>query len=204
MKTKRINREEWLLNLAEKINPRIEEVSGKKTPKFNISYGFPSRGALSLRRRVIGQCWSGLVSNKGIHEIFISPLIHSEKEVAATVAHELCHANIGTDHGHKKPFAKVAYGIGLRGKPTETVAGPEFDAFITPVLKTMHQSFGTLPHEGMKINGKYKAQPTRLLKADCPKSGYIVRVTSKWVEEEGAPLCPCHKQPMKVYGMGEK
>jgi hypothetical protein len=194
-------REEWLLELARKITPRIEEVSGQTMPPFRISVGFPTRGALSLKRRVIGQCWPGLMSKDKHHEIFISPLIADELEVAATVAHELVHANVGTAAGHRKPFTRVAYGIGLAGKPTATVAGDGFKDFVMPVLKKI----GGFGHAGLtpSTDSRFKPQTTRLLKAACLKCQYTVRVTAKWVNEAGAPICPTHVKPMHVFGIGK-
>ena len=41
-----------------------------------------------------------------------------------------------------------------------------------------------------------KAGTTRLKKAECPACGYIVRVSSRWLDASGAPLCPCNGEPM--------
>jgi hypothetical protein len=35
-----------------------------------------------------------------------------------------------------------------------------------------------------------KKQGTRLIKCECPECGYIARVTAKWLDEAGAPICP--------------
>lgn len=56
---------------------------------------------------------------------------------------------------------------------------------IAPILKRA----GKLPHA--KLEGKQtdrKKQGTRLLKAECEKCGYTVRVTKKWAAE-GLPYC---------------
>lgn len=34
-------------------------------------------------------------------------------------------------------------------------------------------------------------------KFTCDESGYIVRTTTKWFDELGAPVCPCHMNPME-------
>jgi hypothetical protein len=40
---------------------------------------------------------------------------------------------------------------------------------------------------------------TRLKERECLDCGYIVRVTSKWLDLSGAPLCPCNsKDPIKM------
>lgn len=185
-------REQYLLEMADKIRPRIEKITGIMTPKFHISVGFPSRNALSMKRRTIGQCWDGLVSQNGQFQIFISPVIGSAIEVAATVAHELIHANVGTKAGHKKPFADTARAIGLAGKPTQTYAGEDFRAFADPIIGKL----GDYPHSQLVPTVGFKPQTTRLIKAWCTDCGYIVRTTEKWLEL-GTPLCPCNQKSMK-------
>lgn len=187
-----VNREHWLNEAAEEIKPIIEEVTGIQMPPFRISCGWPSKGGLSVKRRTIGQCWDGYVSKSGHAELFISPVIGDELEVAGTIAHELIHANIGTKHGHRAPFVRVMRAIGLTGKPTATVPGQQFKEFADPILKKL----GPYPHAQLVPNPNIKVQSTRLLKVVCPKSGYVIRVTRKWLDTTGAPLCPCHKEPM--------
>lgn len=36
-----------------------------------------------------------------------------------------------------------------------------------------------------------RKQGTRMLKVQCEHCGYVARVTSKWIEAKGPPLCPC-------------
>lgn len=43
-----------------------------------------------------------------------------------------------------------------------------------------------------------KKQGTRLIKCECSACGYVCRTTSKWLEEIGAPLCPCSGERMGV------
>ena len=40
------------------------------------------------------------------------------------------------------------------------------------------------------------APTTRLFKAECLSCGYIIRTTRKWLDGEGAPLCPCNGERM--------
>jgi hypothetical protein len=54
----------------------------------------------------------------------------------------------------------------------------------------------TLDGVAKNANGDKKPQGTRLLKAECGECGYTVRVTKKWLEAKGAPICPCNMTPM--------
>lgn len=43
---------------------------------------------------------------------------------------------------------------------------------------------------------KRKKKGTYLLKCECMDCGYIARVTAKWVEQAGAPICPTDQEEM--------
>lgn len=174
------------MKAAEAIVPRIEEASKITMSNFHISCGWPSRGALSMKKPVIGQCWDGYISEDGTAQLFISPRIGQPVEVAATVAHELVHNNVGNKCGHRGQFPVVAYNIGLMGKPTQTVAGPEFKAFIDPIVKKL----GAYPHAIMTPSTTFKTQTTRLIKCHCEECGFPVRATKKWLEKMVEWKCP--------------
>lgn len=183
-----MNREAWLMEVAGKVVPRIQEVTQKEMPDYRISVGWPSRGGLSVKKRVIGQCWDGMVSSTGHSELFISPILTDRIEIAATVAHELIHANVGTKEKHGKVFSRTARAIGLRGKPTATVAGSEFKEFVEGFIGQIP----SYPHGGMTPNAQFKVAKTYLIKLECRTCGYPARVTRKWIKEVGTLNCPLH------------
>ena len=39
---------------------------------------------------------------------------------------------------------------------------------------------------------------SRLLKVQCGYCAYTCRITRKWLDELGPPLCPCNSQPMEM------
>ncbi len=43
-----------------------------------------------------------------------------------------------------------------------------------------------------------KASTARWLKVECTTCEYVARVTKKWLESTGAPLCPCNSQAMTI------
>ena len=68
------------------------------------------------------------------------------------------------------------------------------EIFISPLLGQA-EACSTLAHELTHAC----LPPGVKHKADCMAgSGYCVRVTRKWVDEAGAPICPCHHEPMVV------
>lgn len=191
------NREGWLMQAAGLLSPRFAEI-GYPLAAYRIGCGFPSHGALSRSNRVIGQCWGCQASADGTSEIFVSPVLHEPLDVLAVLAHELIHAAVGVQHGHKGPFVKVMAELGLEGKPTATVPGDAFKLWTAPILAEL----GPYPHAAFNPEAR-KKQSTRLLLLECDfcaEEGepYKLRVSAKAVESHGEPICPVHSEPFRL------
>lgn len=204
------NRETWLNMLAALMAPRFEEL-GYPLPAFRVSVGFTSGGKDS---NAIGEAWHKSTSGDNRYEIFIRPDRDDSIEVAGVLAHELTHAAVGFEHGHKGAFATVALALGLQRPLTATTPGPEFIKWAQPFIDQL----GPIPHAALRWGRKGSAGPrvgrgaggvelepegetdvstgkkkqtTRLRKCECPECGYTVRVTAKWLDV-GPPHCPLH------------
>lgn len=179
-------REAWLLALTDECRPMFESI-GKPVPeKVRVSCGWPTRGAVSRRKRTIGQCFNPSCSKDGTHEVFISPVLSEALDVVATHVHELAHAAVGTQHGHKAPFVRVVRELKLGGKPTATVPTDDFKAMVDPIIAKL----GPYPHASLDVSAALKKDRNRQLKTACPECGYIARTTKKWLELVGPPICP--------------
>lgn len=178
------NREDWLTQLAERLNVLL---FGSRMPKYRVSCSWPSRGATARRNKVVGQCFYPDSSTDKTTEIFISPYLADPIEVAGTLAHEMVHAIVGAAAGHGKPFRELALEIGLTGPMRSTGEGPKFIEAVKPVL----EKIGAYPHATLNASAKVAKQSTRLKKASC-SCGYTVRITKKWLDEVGNPHCPLH------------
>lgn len=191
-----LNREQWLQQAAVKLVPLFEK-AGYKVPETRVSTGFPSKSALAAKRRKIGECWSDKLAADSRCQIFITPLLEDSTRVLDVLAHEMVHAVVGLEAKHGAAFSRCAKAIGLTGKMTATVAGPELQAELEGIVRKI----GTYPHAGLNAmtNGE-KKQTTRMIKCACPACGYTARTTRKWLEDAGAPLCPCNGEPMEVAG----
>lgn len=183
---KTTSREVWLQRLVEQLNRKLFD---KKMPAYRVTCGWPSRGGLASKQRVIGQCFYPAASKDKTTELIVSMSLDDPMAVASTLAHEMVHAVVGPGVGHKAPFRKLALQIGLEGKMTATVAGEGFKQSVQPILDKL----GTYPHAKVDGHDKQKKQTTRLLKTVC-ECGYTARITRKWLDELGAPLCPAHGQ----------
>lgn len=176
-------REEWLTRAVDALRPLFAEV-GETVPAVRVSVGFPGGG--SARKR-IGECWAPGASVDGVAQLFVSPIIGSAVDALAVLVHELIHAIDECKSGHKGAFRKVAVAVGLTGKMTATVAGPD----LAPRLAALASSLGDYPHAALTLAAAAeKKQTTRMLKVECPDDGYTIRTTAKWLAV-GNPSCPC-------------
>lgn len=58
---------------------------------------------------------------------------------------------------------------------------------------------GEYPHSAINLLDRpTKKQTTRMIKCECEDCGYVARTSNKWIEEAGAPLCPCNSEPMEI------
>lgn len=197
MAATKLSREDWLASVAAGMEGWFKPL-GVKVPKYRVTCGFPSKSALARKQKRIGECWSPDASTGGVAEISVSPLLDDPIEVAQVLCHEMLHAFVGVEAGHKGPFVKGCKLLGLEGKPTATVAGPLFTANVRPILKAV----GKYPHKRMDPTIGEKKQTTRMLKVVCAESvnegePFIVRMSAKALDI-GVPTCPCHGEPMEA------
>lgn len=184
-KPKYATREEWLHAVKDQIAPKFKEIGAPLPDNIRLTCGFPSHGATGLKDFVAGQCWPPKQSGDQQYEILISPRLE-DFPAAETLVHELCHAADECKHEHKAPFVKIAKAMGLTGKMTSTKAGPELTASIERIMRAV----GPYPHAPLSVHEEDKKQTTRMIKACCETCGYTCRVTRKWLEQDGPPICP--------------
>lgn len=192
-----MTREQWLLTATDKFRHGLFKDAHASLPvgvsaiipTVRVSVGFPKgRGG---RGQAIGQYWPSLAVQDAIPQVFISPVIDDGARALDILAHELVHA-CTPGAGHKTPFKQLAIAIGLTGKMTATVAGPELTARLNSLLTEL----GPYPNSRINLNAGPKKQSTRLLKCECTSCGYTCRVTATWLESTGAPICPCSGSAM--------
>jgi len=172
-----VTREGWLDDAVYRIRndvffPLVTAI-GDVPPPVRVSVGFPSKNALSRRRRTIGQCWRASASSDGIPQILISPLLGDGVEVLATLAHEMIHA-LRPDAGHKKAFQVIAERIGLVAPWTATTAGEGLRARLNAIIEEL----GPYPHSPLNpslLTNRRQSTRLRLYECACPVK---VRVAS--------------------------
>ena len=180
-----ITREEWLLSCIQELKPFFQRVGHAIPDKVRASCSWPSKGALSKKKR-LGEAWSAELSGDQHFETFISPVLQEPDDVMATLVHELVHCVVGVRNKHNKAFRACAKRVGLVGKATATTAGPE----LTDRLHTIFDKIGPYPHAELHYFNAPPKQSTRMLVVKCPQCDYQVRTTRKWLEI-GIPTCCC-------------
>lgn len=191
-----MNREQWLTDAVAKLTPFFRG-AGLEVPELRVSCGFPSKGGLATKKKVIGECWDGLCAADGKPQLFISPMLcdaATAQGVLATLVHEMVHASIGTKAKHGPKFKRAMKLVGLEGKPTATVAG---ELLVERFKGIMSELVVSYPHSELKSIKERKVQTTRMHKAECDCCGYTVRLAKKWADF-GPPICPTDKKPLTM------
>ena len=180
-------REDWLMYMIGAMRPKFEEVGAPIPASVRATFGFPSTGKKGRR---IGECWSAKASTDGHNEIIIHLNQDNPMRVAGILAHELIHAAVGLEAKHGPLFKRVALAIGLQGKMTATTEGPDFHAWVSPILESAPE----LPHKSLRSASDFArtGRGTNRVKATCSDCGYNVRVARKWIDEVGLLHCPLH------------
>lgn len=189
-------REEWLVAAVKSLRPLFDAIDDATVPAMRVSVGWP--GGRGAKGNVIGQAWAGAASTDGVPQVFISPVLDDASRVLDVLAHEVTHVIDGNKSGHRGNFARIAKALGLEGKMTATVAGEALAATLAEIAADL----GDYPHAALVPGAEGadgpKKQGTRMLKVECAEgSGYVVRMTRKWLDEFGAPTCPCHGAVME-------
>lgn len=179
-----MTREEWLTQAVDLYRPYFEAEGHTIPDEIKISVGW-SKGA---KKGTLGTCWASTSSeDKKSSHIFITPEVRDEFTVLAILAHELVHAVDDCSSQHKGAFIRIAKSIGLLPKWTATTAGPD----LIVQIDKMGELLPLYPHVKLVPGTKIAKQTTRMIKVQCYEDEYTVRMTRKWLDEMGAPVCPC-------------
>ena len=158
-----MTREEWLNRAAGRLLDELIRVPASgpaEAPALKLSFGWPK----GKKRSTIGQCFSKTVSADGkTFHIFISPRVADTATVLSVLVHELVHAAVGTEAGHRGDFIRVAKRVGLVKPWTATTASPELAA----KLAGLAGELGELPHVAMDVPGKTQTTRMKLWECGC-------------------------------------
>ncbi len=187
--TEHPNREAWFNAAVVMLEQQLFKPAGYELPRFRIGVGWP----VGNRMKAGGECFDVDISADKTYEIFISPKSFEPLVILGTITHELCHTLAGVKAAHKKPFIEVMRAVGMLAPFTQSIVSDD----LRPVLDRIVTKLGPYPHAALGIKAKGEHKGSRLLKVQCPGCGYVARVTRKWLEEVGPPICPADKVSFK-------
>lgn len=186
MTTKHTIREGWLVAAIHALDDEFFAGRGHKIPiKIQVACGWPKAS-----RKATGQCWSPSASADKTTQMYVSPTQDSPVKVLDILLHEMIHAAVGCEHGHKGPFRTVAKSFGLMGKMTETYAEEGSD--LEALLIGISDQLGPYPHAAMtKTDSKARVYPykwSRLMSIN--DRSYTVTISPRLMETHGRPVDP--------------
>lgn len=177
-------RDQWLKSTVSAMSSWYEDL-GFPLPEIEVQTGFPSSGQ---RGQNVAESWS--LDNGESYVVVVRPDVADPLRIAAAVAHQLCFVAVGQKDQHGHLFRHVAISIGLRGTKAERTPGEVFKELVRPILEDLGPLPSSIP-EPAAPKGSSK-QTTRMIKVSCNECGYVARVSRKWIEDVGPPLCPLH------------
>lgn len=187
------NREGWLTELARRIQEQV--FRDFTVPKYRVTCGFPSKNALNVKRRRVGECHAPTVSSDGTHEILISLVLDKPVEVGGVLCHEMAHSVAGIKAHHGKDFTAVCRHVGITAdKPASAMPGE----YINKQLTTWTEELGPYPHKAMTPAHAAKTTTPRQksVKLGC-RCGCLISIQPDILSEFGPPLCACGSGPMQ-------
>lgn len=182
-------REQWLEQAVRAMNRQVLRPAGYQMPEhWKITCGF----ARASGHKAIGQCWPPSLASDGLttHMMVCPTLGDDPVRVLDIVLHEMGHASVGCEHGHKAPFRAFVKAVGLDGKKvTATYATPG-----TPLHDTLTEiaaRLGGYPHPALTTPPKRRKAGggwIRLMSPECPD--YKLVISPKMAEDHGLPKDP--------------
>jgi len=162
--------------LEQAYNLLRSELLPEAPERVTITFGFPSKGARPSRNQRIGEYAHFLKDcDAGPGLLTLHPTIFREPaRVLDVLLHEMIHAACPND-GHRGKFPKLAKRVGLTGKMTATVAGPELKATLEGFLA---DRLPPMPNGHGDLSSQRKKQSTRMRKYVCPACGQIIRAAT--------------------------
>lgn len=211
---------EQFIDAVAQIAARRADLTPEEKGQFNrtkLAYGHGPGGCLGITYH---RKWAPVAAGPTGPQVEPAPFVElcaglerSFAELTGTVLHELGHAILGPGHGHGKDWKMVCKRLGLR--LPKAVAGHKVQgwASIAPDVRFAVLALGaptdgqcavpdlTGPRggavrpcgTGIGTRGGKSRGPgsgSRSIKTQCGDCGYVARVTRKWLDSAGAPLCP--------------
>lgn len=193
------SREEWLQKAANLWRGRFLR-AGYDVPEFHVSVSFP----LKAKKTTRGQCWKSTASEDGKCHVLLRPSLSDGVTTFLVLGHEMIHVLLDCEDGHGGRFIETARAVGLLKPWTTATPGPELQEWAEAQLTALPPYAAVFARFREEILGDPTKQPTGTRRSsnnadlyECPETGYRARVTKKWADQYGAPICPSCMERME-------
>lgn len=181
-------RHQWIESALEAFKAHFKTCGYEVPSNVRISVGLCTSHA---GRKASGQCFDKVASKDGYYELFVSPEVGKNGEetvdraatenILETIAHELCHATVGNEHGHQGQFITIAQAVGFARPWRYTPSGEGMKAIINTIIAQL----GLFPAGALTLTKK--KQGKSLFKCYC-ECGYASYITAKMMMDNGTPI----------------
>jgi len=183
------SREEWLRQATVRMAWWLREIDLElDTSIVPVSVGFPK--IAHGKGKAIGVCHvrGACPTDERLRPIFICPtLADPVMDVLPTLLHEMVHAALPAEAGHKAVFAKAVAALGLAGKPTHTYL--EAPSPLHSRMVALAADLGPYPHVAMADKRAPRTKKwVRMVSITDPT--YRVDILMDTLADHGAPLDP--------------
>jgi hypothetical protein len=194
-----VTREAWLHEAVRRLRPYFVEVGLELPEKIQLSVSFGYSKACS--KAIAGQCWKKEATEELVNTIFVSPLIKHAAQVLEVLVHELIHAALNCEDGHRKRFAEAAVRLGLEGPMTATFAGMDLTLRLMTIAGAIEVEFGKYDHAALIIPAtKAAPAPVGPDGAPVPRTKMHSGESSeknRWISF----YCDTHASPVRMSGV---
>lgn len=152
------DRERWLTEAAGYIaDDLIAQHAQLTAPTVRLSIGQPTGSTTA-----VGQCYPRSRSTDNTNHIFISPSLSDSLEILRVLTHELIHAYLDCQDGHKGRFRSIALAVGFTPPLTSINTTEALDSALIGYIDLL----GPIPHARLDTTPQ-KRQRGRQLKVFC-------------------------------------
>jgi len=193
MTSKVLNREDWMQQIGDAIlddilMPHAEKLDLDR-PQVGYMTSFPP--AVRKPEAVLGFCMSRDCSTDRVNRVSLNPGIDDSLKAAAVLTHELIHAILDNQDGHKLRFAKIAKAVGFAVPLDQFNPTPALFDALQPYIDFL----GPIPTDAVLLPS-YRAKPkqkSRQIKCECSACGFTFRAPMKQLiklhAESPCPVC---------------
>ncbi len=178
-----ISREEYLLALSNELATKISDVTENAyhIPGFLVSVGWGPgrRGPREGNEQDTQYCWDGEIGADNYAQVFVSPVLVDDIEVAQALLHQMLHVLFGHAK-HDDAFIRIARIMGFAAPFSDwrSAEPGHLHHWLDQTLKHFPR-YATL-HSPLQLDTR-KKQDTPGKKAFCRRCGFTARLSAKHI-----------------------